>query len=252
VSGTVLPGTNAAEANTYTLALYDMFVAELGEPPEESAEIWRRIATSIANAWVNILVDSLSDGSVIQVLDGEIVGGSGGQGGVASIAKRTTTSSLSDPNTTETDLIGVQGDGIEIEGDTLLLTGSIRFKFVGTFTVNQNDEGTVTIRVRFGADVLGSVEIDATLLDITTYRFELYGEFGNIVSDQLQSGQARLSIGAEGLTFGGGITLGGLFELFGTVDTETDRDFRVTAQLSADIDAQLLTIYGNVDMVRGF
>jgi hypothetical protein len=89
MSGSIIPGTNAAEVGSLTRAIYDRLVAEFGEPPSEGQTVWRNICASIAQGVVGNLVATLSDTSFLQVNGGSLVGeeNPGGSSGAPAAAE---------------------------------------------------------------------------------------------------------------------------------------------------------------------
>lgn len=145
MSGTIIPGTNATEAGSVALAIYDRLVAEFGEPDEDGQEVWRRVAASVARGVVENIIATLSDTSFLQVLGGSLVGEEdpGGGGGA--------------PTTSEY-LVSLTDAGLANErvvADTTTVAWDFSTPGVGSASVPNNGIGNAQIRDSAATSVIG-------------------------------------------------------------------------------------------------
>lgn len=82
MSNQILPGTIACEAGTLAGDVFDA-LASLVDPAVLPLvqTAFQRIAFGVASGWVTNVITSLDDDTFVQVLGGEIIGGTGGGGG---------------------------------------------------------------------------------------------------------------------------------------------------------------------------
>jgi hypothetical protein len=145
MSGTIIPGTNATEAGSVALAIYDRLVAEFGEPEAAAQDVWRRVAASVARGVVENIIATLSDTSFLQVLGGDLVGEEdpGGGGGA--------------PTTSEY-LVSIADAGLSNErqvADTTTVAWDFSTPGVASASVPNNGIGNSQIRDSAATSVIG-------------------------------------------------------------------------------------------------